>query len=264
MINNNGVKSRSKLYLALCLGLGTLVGVWWLAKNEKIYAITKKEKVVRPVVYTESAARRAKVLTALSPEKSNEAKEAMKFFRSYMDDPAFSTFFAHALDFFGEQKAAYPAARFVALSLLFDESPENFYMQKWTRKELQDNSEAIMSTLESKEKLIDDNPFFHSRMLNLVHQLEITPERKLSFYSATLERPLELNSKGELEDNSLAFETALYLAQQASAPPDDMASIIKRVLSKNTREDQTTAVRERVLTYYPALAYLFKDDIEEN
>lgn len=202
----------------------------------------------------------AKKITNELPEETIEAEEAMRFFRNWLYDPAFSEFFAYTLDFFKGQKGAYAAARFVGLTMLFDESAENFYLMKWTKKELLDNSDSLMTFLESKKGEINVNPYFHSRMLNLAHQLDVAPERKVGFYIESMREPILLRENGDLQDSSLALEIALSLARQAENSQQQLAISLPEII-ENSKDDPKVfnAMATRVLTYFPELSYLFQD-----
>tara|TARA_B110001454_G_scaffold219185_2_gene250987 strand:+ start:8532 stop:9023 length:492 start_codon:yes stop_codon:yes gene_type:complete len=161
------------------------------------------------------------------------------------------------LDFFDNKPGGFAAARFVALTLLMDESQDMFYLMKWTQGDLKKYSKELMDTLHAKAKEIRVNPYFHSRMLNLVHQLELSSGGKLAFYGKTIQSELGVDEKGNLSPDSLALETALVLAKQTQQPSQDIAPYIQQAIGLNQSENNRAALAERVLTYYPELRYLF-------
>jgi hypothetical protein len=259
----NVLKNKKSIRVALLMLSFLFVAIYFGTRQEKEVTPSNKQITggvarIKRITISPNTESRAQQLLASAPEKSVRSEEAMTYLRDLMTDPAFSTFFNFTLDFFGDSPAAYPAARFVGLTLLFDSSPENFYLRTWTQKEIEESSEEIMKTIEAKADQIDVNPYFHSRMLNLVHQLDIPADRKLNFYSKTLEKPLEINDQGELHDYSLAFETALILSKQSKISSGDFGAVISRAIIANANDPQKMeSLKVRVVTYYPELRYLF-------
>lgn len=211
-----------------------------------------------PISYRPATADQVAAKLSIPPEDTAEARSAMKFLNTWMNDPVFKTFFYYTHDFFGNKPEAFPAARFVSLTLLFDESPENFYLMKWTQRDLKQYSNEILSTLEAKRGEIDANPYFHNRMLNLVNQLDVAPERRLAFWGDTIQRPIVLLKSGELDDSSHSFEIALLLAQQDDPSGNSIAPYVQKLLDSNPGPAELAAIRERVETFYPRLTWLFR------
>jgi hypothetical protein len=176
-----------------------------------------------------------------------------------MQDSVFRTFFYYTHEFFDNKPEAFPAARFVSLTLLFDESTENFYLMQWTQEDLKRYSNEIMSTLETKRREIDANPYFHNRMLNLVNQLEIPPERRLAFWGDTIQQPIVLLKNGELDDSSHNFETALLLAQQDDESGNSIAPYLQKLLDATPGSAEFSAIKERVETFFPQLGWMFAE-----
>ena len=256
---------KNKKQLSAILGLTCmLLLAFFLGKKENIKSLVSDDSNptgasrIKRIIVSPSTEEKAKALLANAPEKTKLAEDSMVYLRDLMTDPAFATFFNHTLDFFGDSPAAYPAARFVGLSLLFNGSQEHFYLRSWTQKEIQSHSEEIMKVLEAKSDEIDLNPYFHSSMLNLVHQLEVSPERKLSFYSKTIEKPLVLTDGGGLHDYSLAFETALILSKNTKVDSSTVAPVVSRAIAANGDDPKKMeSLKVRVETYFPELRYLF-------
>ena len=185
-------------------------------------------------------------------------KKSMEYLNVLMTDSTVHQFFNYTLEFFKNKDGAYPAARFVSLMLVFDNSPEKIHLMGWTKSEIDKNSESIMSTLEEKKNEIFVNPYFHNRMLNLANLVNVSPERKIKFFADTIAMPLTIDSKGKLTDESEVMEVALILSKQNASDPSMLAPIIARSLASNSEPAQKLALQNRVLNYYPQLDYLFR------
>ena len=267
--SKNKSKNKSLRVILIVAFAVVLLSFFWTnregfvnKKNQKAQSesslIKMKYQKFKELKFSPQQLDKSNYLIVNVPENTIKAQQAMEFFRGMMADKAFSLFFNYTLNFFEDSPAAYPAARFVALTLLFDSSEESFYLRSWTQKEIINHSEEIMQVLEKKVDEIDVNPYFHSRMLNLAYQLNIAPERKLKFFTPTLSKPLQLDENGDLLDYSLSFETALILSKQSEIKSAVMGSIISQSIVANSRDPiKLQAFKIRVLTYFPDLTYLF-------
>ena len=210
-----------------------------------------------PISYRSTTEHAAAPNLRIPPEETSEARSAMKFFNGWMNDAVFRTFFYYTYEFFDYKPEAFPAARFVSLTLLFDESADNFYLMKWTQADLKRYSDQIMTTLESKCSSIDANPYFHNRMLNLVNQLDIPRDRRIAFLGDTIQRPIVLLKNGELDDSSHNFETALVLAQQEDETGNTIVPYIQRLIESTPGTAELAEIKVRVETFFPQLRWMF-------
>jgi hypothetical protein len=192
------------------------------------------------------------------PENTERAQKAMAAFKNFLahDSGARSRFY-QTLEFFAQNPGRYAAARFMAMSGLYVTNPHVAYVMKWTQDDLKKNSEALMATLDEKRDQIHGDAFIHESFLNLAHQLDVAPERKLAFFGDTLRRSVAVQDNGSLNDNSVGFETALILSKQLTGDGSSIAApIASLVMSSDERTK--SAIKERVTTYFPDLAYLFR------
>jgi len=254
--------SGKKILMSVCV-VGVAISLWLIVEKRltpSAGSIAGGGRVATPILkqISQATRERSKALRTVVPNSSAEAKRAMAFLNHWMEDEVFRAFFDYTLGFFGNTPGAYAAARFVSLTLIFDESSENFYLMGWTQKELKQNSENLMRVIELKKDSINENPYFHSRMLNLVNQLELPAPRKIAFYGETINAPLKLEANGEVSEGSLAIETALFLAAAAAKSETDVAPVISRAIASgkySTKE--MAAFKERVVGVFPGLGYLF-------
>jgi hypothetical protein len=222
--------------------------------------VDEEPALSRPPISYRSATEHAAALNlVIPPEDTAEARSAMKFFNQWMSDAVFRTFFYYTYEFFDYKPEAFSAARFVSLTLLFDESSDNFYLMKWTQADLKRYSDQIMTTLESKRGSIDANPYFHSRMLNLVNQLDIPRERRIAFLGDTIQRPIVLLKNGELDDSSHNFETALILAQQEDETGNTIVPYIQKLIESTRGAAELSEIKVRVETFFPRLGWMFAE-----
>lgn len=120
------------------------------------------------------------------------------------------------------------------------------------------NSAALYDRLMEKHQIFVPDTFFHETALNLSNSLNVSAEKKLRFLSKTLSRSVELDSKGNLDDLSLPFETALILMKQIEPNASSVKRFVSRAIAANEdSKAKLQALKERVLTYYPDLASLF-------
>jgi hypothetical protein len=225
----------------------------FVAKN--FQAPPPPERVLEASPITVNLAK--KLLDTPIGNKSEDA-DAMQYMNKLMVDKNISTFFNYTLEFFGRTKESYPAARFVALTLVLDASPEQYYLMSWTKTEMKKYSKELMQTLISKKDEIAINPYFHNRMLNLAHTLDVPLEQKMEIFSDTLARPLYVSTDGNLAQQSQIVEVALILMKQATHNPSEAAPSIARSIASNPEPEQKKALHARVMNYYPQLDYLFK------
>jgi len=253
-------KKRGAL-LALC-GATIALGLWALfGRGPQLPETSEGDSPMSrpPISYKPTTAKLTEGELLIPPENTEESRSAMKFLNAWMQDSVFRTFFYYTHEFFDNKPEAFPAARFVSLTLLFDESTENFYLMQWTQEDLKRYSNEIMSTLETKRREIDANPYFHNRMLNLVNQLEIPPERRLAFWGDTIQQPIVLLKNGELDDSSHNFETALLLAQQDDESGNSIAPYLQKLLDATPGSAEFSAIKERVETFFPHLGWMFAE-----
>ena len=211
--------------------------------------------ILKPTLRSQQVAKKL-LKTSLGP--SAIEKSSLEYLNKIMLDNNVDTFFRYSLDFFKYKKEAYPVARLVALTLVFNESPEHMYLMNRTLNEIKGYSKEIAGTLQQKKNEIFANPYFHNRMLNLVNKLEIPAEKKLEFYSDTLARPLLFSENGNLSERSQILEVALILSKQTVKSSSEVAPIIARSIASNSDPAQKQALQTRVLNYYPELNYLFR------
>lgn len=244
--------------VAVVLVLLPLAILYWGSSNQT----PREEDTARPmsrppIAYKSTSVTMAAQQLSVPPEDTVEAHSALKFFNGWMTDAVFRTFFYYTHEFFDHKPEAFPAARFVSLALLFDESADNFYLMKWTQAELQKYSSEIMDTLERKVDLLDANPYFHNRMLNLVNQLDIPSSRRVAFWGDTIQRPIVLLKDGEPDDSSHNFEIALLLVRQEDETGNAIAPYVKKLLDTKPGPAELAVIRERVEGLFPHLGWMF-------
>lgn len=185
------------------------------------------------------------------------SKNSADLLKSLMWDNTFNTFFNYTLDFFGRKEDGFAAARFVALTLVFMDTPESRELMNWTKKDIEKNSQTLFKKLQDKKSEIDVNPYFHNRMLNLVHSLAVPREEKIQFLSESVSTPIQFVENGQLSDGSRSLEIALVLLKANTSTSEEAAPAVIHSLAKNNSPQQREALRERVLAFYPELARLF-------
>lgn len=227
-------------------------------KREVQKRINSPQSPFKALKYSQETKLYAKKILQAPQTKSKNEKEELQYLNEMMKDPIIEHFFNYTLEFFDKRPEAYPAARFVSLALRFDSStPEHISLMTRTIAEVKANSKPIYDTILKKQNEIYANPYFHNKMLNLVNQVQVTPEQKIKIYAGTIEKPIEFQSNGWLTESSDVLEVALILSRQSSEDPTIMVPIIQRSLANNPSEKQKIAIRSRVLNQYPNLSYLF-------
>lgn len=259
-------KIRNFVIILSIISAGLLV-FYWNKKQHSPGAVSVSDSRVATVKnnykqlslnYSKEAEVSAKRLLSLPLSSSSDDKSVSEYMNKLMKDPKIAVFFNYTLDFFKQKPEAFSAARFVAFTMPFDDGPDKFNLMTWTRKDLVKFSNDLMNDIEDSKDQVTVNPYFHNRILNLVHALDVPLERKLNFYANTIAQPIDVNAIGVLSDTSQVIEVALFLAKQSSNDPGKIAPSIARALALNQEPDQRMALQIRVLNYYPNLNYLFK------
>lgn len=193
------------------------------------------------------------------PDSTPEEQRLKGALAKRLQNPEARAYFDHTLATLGSGPGTVNAAQFVALTLSFEQSEELTQLMAANAQSLKEHSAELMATLEQHANAIDSNPYFHNRMLNLVHQLEVPVERKAAFYGQTITAPLVVKQDGQLEDQSLALDIALILARQDDAEASHVSPFVGAAIVANEGSPVAVeALRTRVMTYYPELAYLFR------
>jgi hypothetical protein len=210
--------------------------------------------VLKPTPQAKVAAQR---LLKKSLGRGELETKSLAYLNELMKDPNIATFFNYSLDFFKYRAEAYPVARMLALTLVFNDTPEHRFLMSWTKKEIAKYSNEIVTTLNSKKDQIFISPYFHNRMLNLVNMVNVPALKKIEFFANTLAQPLYFNEEGELSEHSQVIEVALILAKQNTKNASEAAPMVARAIASNSEPQQIQALKTRVLNYYPELSYLF-------
>lgn len=252
------LQTKQILLGIVCLVVFVGLGLFFLREKRQDQA-RDKSSGQRALMYKVESEHAVRKKIQNGEFKRKYGTEESEYFRSYFEDQDLRAVYLSTIEFFEGQKFAQSAGMFFAFSMVFDSNPERLNLMKSAIAEIKKNSEEIYKFLETKNVAdYQFHPYFHSRVLNLVHQTELSPEKKLNLYSRTLEKPIELNEAGQLEDGSLSFETALILTKQSGVGEDLVANVIEKALKVNQDPQQISSIKERVITYNPRLSYLFE------
>jgi len=159
--------------------------------------------------------------------------------------------FSKYMDYFGGGDKAFPAAQFMALSPIWENSPDFNRLMTENLKTISLQSEYYIKKIESNPNGYNQDPFTHQSMLNLVHQLSVSPEKKISIYARSMSQPLEFDHKGNLKENSLAFETALILMKQEKLNEEVVIKALRPIVVGLKNPQEKAAVKSRISTYFP-------------
>lgn len=244
--------------IVITLGVGTYFFYKKQKQNEIVHEPKEKLSPFKSLKYAPKTQRTAKYFLQQPKGKTKADLADQEYFKKLLNDPLIDHFFHYTLSFFDNKPEGYAAARFVALSMKFDsQTPEHIRMMEWTRSEIQKNSKHLYATILNKRSEIFKNTYFHNRILNLVHQLEVNPSQKLEIYSDTIVRPLEVDADQKLSSQSNVIEVALILARQSIHDPGVIAPVVSKAIEVNSDAYQKEALKARVLNQYPMLNYLF-------
>lgn len=254
-------KQKIKIIMAAAGLSVALVGYFFLSKEitEHKAPLTVEmtperiKKVLEPIKFSPRAEIAGKKFLSEARKSTAVNEKDLKYFNHFMSDVTFNKFFHYTLDFFGNSEAGFAAARFVSMTLIFEESAEKHAVMNWIVKDLQKNSKILHETLAQKRDQVTKNAYFHSRMLSLVHQLDVPREEKLQFFGKTIVSPVELNEQGHLQETSLPFETALILAKSSMRSPFEVTGWVREALKQNPSSEAKRAIQSRVLMFFPEL-----------
>jgi|GEM_PF-6346548 len=237
----------------------------WKEQNSlKLINNIRKERIdkfhqVKKMEVTEKMHEQANVILKSLPEKDPADSKFKKELTRRLLNESMGAFFDYTLDYFGSTPGGFNAAVFVAMTMSFEDSLAMREIMMTNDRKLKENSGAIMSFLETRSSELNSNSYFHSRMLNLVHRLDVDPNRKMGIYGNTISSPIQMASETDLNEDSLAIEIALLLARQTKAKSEVLLPYLTSAISINQRSPAALqALKLRISKVFPEYQPLFE------
>lgn len=193
-------------------------------------------------------------------ENTIQAEVSLKYFRlEILGKEKSRHLFDKAYKMFSSSSQNFAMARFVSLYPIVTTNDNFSDLMSWTYSDLKNNSAAVFAEIQKQQDEIFNDQEMHLAVLNMVHQLNLTPQQKAAFYNSSLSLPISMNRKGFLDNGSAVFELSLIMSQQDHVSEQDILPTVKEIAKRVNRDsDLSEALRVRVANYYPNMSSLFE------
>lgn len=162
--------------------------------------------------------------------------------------------FADTYYYLGKNENTFAVASFMSIAHIISGNLEfNLHFNE-IQKDIVENSQPIFQNIINNVENYENDIAFNMSALNLVHQLQILPEKKAEYYSKIISKPIQVLESGELDINSNSFELAIILAKQDKVKSEALRiSIFKAIENAKLQNDirYINAVQQRITNYYP-------------
>ena len=182
-----------------------------------------------------------------------------KYFNNLLKDNASLYLFKKSIEKFKGSQFKEDFAAYVTLGTQFDSSNEFGQIYMATLAKLNENPELAVDDLEkSLSSLSSEDSFMRSQILNLVNNLNLENERRVSFFGKEAIREVVLDKSGDFSPDSLNITTSLTFLSHSEVSNEEVLDIYKRSLANNTNSNVKKRLKVRFENYFPETNF---DDI---
>lgn len=153
--------------------------------------------------------------------------------------------------FLGETEDAEVARMWIAMGLVVSPNKEESNLLYSLQDLVKANSNAILLNLNSNFDAIQSDPFIESVALSLAFQLDLTPEKRSTFFEKVLGREFEAKQTGEVSYSSANMTNALIYLKQSGANPQQLVGVFQRSLAMAKSPFARQELTARINTYFP-------------
>lgn len=146
-------------------------------------------------------------------------------------------------------------ARWIALGLRFDSSKDFGQEFETSLAGLNENPEEVLEAIaQTYSKLGNDDAFIQTMLINVVHQLKVSKDEKISFYSERLGDKFVLDEKGEPTASSLNITNSMAFLKQYISDTSSVKAKIEASLSEHRSDKRSQReLAQRFAAYFPEL-----------
>jgi hypothetical protein len=153
--------------------------------------------------------------------------------------------------FLGETEDAEVARMWITMGLVVSPNKEESTLLFSLQDLVKENSSAILLNLNSNFDAIQSDPFIESVALSLAFQLDLTPEKRATFFEKVLGREFEAKQTGEVSYSSANMTNALIYLKQSGANPQQLVGVFQRSLAMAKDPFARQELTARINTYFP-------------
>lgn len=153
--------------------------------------------------------------------------------------------------FLGETEDAEVARMWIAMGLIISPSKAEATLLYSLQDFVKVNSNAILLNLNSNFDAVQSDPFIESVALSLAFQLDLTPERRATFFEKVLGREFDVKTTGEISYSSANMTNAIIYLKQSGANPQQLVGMFQRSLALAKGPFARQELATRISTYFP-------------
>jgi len=170
-------------------------------------------------------------------------------------DPQIIRLYNKTLGLFKKSAEDEDLAVWIASGLIFDQSAEYGALLGKALKEIDNNKEENLNKIkETLGGLSPEDSFIRGMAINLVNQLSLSSEDKVSFFGQESSRKVLLDEKGRFSPDSLNITTSMIFMKQNIKTQSDALAYATESLKKNTDPAIRKKLMTRFNTYFPDIS----------
>jgi hypothetical protein len=175
-------------------------------------------------------------------------------------DPQIIRLYNKTLGLFKKSAEGEDLAVWIASGLIFDQSAEYGALLGKALKEIDNNKDENFNKIKKTlGGLSPEDSFIRGMAINLVNQLSLSSEDKVSFFGQESSRKVLLDEKGRFSPDSLNITTSMIFMKQNIKSPSDALSYATESLKKNT----DPVIRNKLITRFKAYFPDISKDLEQ-
>ena len=169
-------------------------------------------------------------------------------------DPQVARLFKKTQKFFKNSPEAEDFAVWISAGFVMDENPEYGALIGKALKEIDQNKEENFNHLkETLKGFSPEDSFIRGMAINLVNQMSLSGEDKVSFFGNESARKVLLDKQGRFSPDSLNITTSMIFMKQNIKSESEALSYATESLKKNTDPAIRKKLISRFVTYFPEI-----------
>ena len=193
-----------------------------------------------------------------SDENAGQTKKRIynedPYWNKIKSDPQVARLFKKTQRFFKNSPEAEDFAVWISAGFVMDENPDYGALIGKALKEIDKNKEENFNHLkETLKGFTPEESFIRGMAINLVNQMSLSGEDKVSFFGAESARKVLLDKQGRFSPDSLNITTSMIFMKQNIKSESEALSYATESLKKNTDPAIRKKLISRFVTYFPEI-----------
>lgn len=181
------------------------------------------------------------------------AKLADAFMRELSRTPAAQKYF-DSLAYLGPSEDASTARMWFTLEVLGPTTLHEPDLKSRLNPELRRHASGVMRVLEGSLPQLQRDFFTEQLVLPLVHQLQVSSERKALVYGRILDRPFTVDAEGTVSPRSATLTSALIYLEETRLPAERIWPHLEHALQRTAGDPLAYGILEaRIAASFPGL-----------